>query len=152
MSKPNILGIFCEDIRDEASGLLSFVGVMQDNLSVPVEKGMIPKLCVYIRISFAPHDPPRPMKFHLAFPDGERVFIGEVAQDIINKAGMETKEQDGPIATIVSRAALSGLGFSLGRFTVSADTDDGEVIPLVSLKFVLDQKASIAPIASQPLS
>ena len=47
------LTLFCEDIRQELTGIESHIGVLPDNIGVPMFPATIAKLGLYTRITFA---------------------------------------------------------------------------------------------------
>ncbi|MGH6872491.1 MAG: hypothetical protein ACREHE_13400 [Rhizomicrobium sp.] len=146
MTKLNMMGLFCEDIREEKNDMFTLVGLFQDNVEIGFEVGIAPKICGYFRFSFPTETPLPPFKIVMTFPDGESAEIGNVEQDVIDKAVRETKAQGGPIATVISRAILTGLRVTLGRLVVTANIAGEEHI-LAALNFVLAPDAKPSPSA-----
>jgi hypothetical protein len=124
-----ILGLFCEDIREEQSGIETLVGILPDNISVPSVPGMMPKLCVYVRINFPPSFPMQPGSMVLRFPDGVEAAVGEFTEELIATARENTIAEGGPLAGIKSRATLGGLTFKeAGRIHLVAKLGDKEYL------------------------
>jgi hypothetical protein len=124
-----ILGLFCEDIREEQSGIETLVGILPDNISVPSVPGMMPKLCVYVRINFPPSFQMQPGTIVLRFPDGVEAPVGDLSDELIATARENTIAEGGLLAGIKSRATLSGLTFKeAGRLHLIAKLGDKEYL------------------------
>ena len=130
----SVVGMFCEDIRAEKSGAFTLVGIMPDNVRVPVaptpdQHGMIPKLCVYIRINLDSATPIKTISTKVHLPDGNVLDLGNVAPNIIEKAFEGTLEKGSPLATIVLRAEFPAFPVTtLGRIFAKVTVDDEEFI------------------------
>lgn len=55
MITPHVETLFCDDIRHEINGKLSYIGVYADALLVPAFPATLPKLCVSIKIVSPAH-------------------------------------------------------------------------------------------------
>jgi hypothetical protein len=115
------MALFCEDIRDEANGILTLVGILPDHINVanpPDKDGNAPipdpaaqhknlsRFSVYARIGFDPdYDLGEPV-FTLKLPHGEILALGTVTADVVTKAKREAKERGTPLAGIVFRVAF----------------------------------------------
>src|SRR5689334_17198651 len=117
-----IVALFCEDIRQEAGGSITLVGIMQDNINLDVQGRpesaptnaaiTIPKLGVYIRISFDPNLALDEIKFRLTAPDGGEQQLGIVEAAVLKQAALQAREKGNPLAGVASRVILGGLTIS----------------------------------------
>jgi hypothetical protein len=115
-----VIGLFCEDIREEKNGQVSLVGIMPDNANIPspptsppknentILQGMLPKLALYVRVHLALEDDPGPMQISLIFPNGEAAVLTTISEDIIETSKKEAKAKDLPIAGIFSHMVFIG--------------------------------------------
>jgi hypothetical protein len=126
MNPTSVIALFCDDIREEKSGALTLVGVLGDNVRLPPlpdapDKlvGMIPRLCVYTRISFDVSAELGPITIKLTMPDGTEVDGGGIDEQTITNA-KNTREQGNPIAGVISRIQFGGIVMKkMGRLTVN---------------------------------
>jgi hypothetical protein len=100
-----IVGFFCEDIRQETAGSESIIGVLPDNMTVPL--GAIPKLAVYIRIYIDLDEMPQTVFLSLRLPWGDPIQIGEAPDTIFEEARTGARANNLPAAGITMRAILS---------------------------------------------
>lgn len=49
MAHVSIIALFCEDIREEKSGVNTLIGILPDNVNMPNIPGAFPKLGLYVR-------------------------------------------------------------------------------------------------------
>lgn len=112
-----VVGIFCEDIREEKSGQLTLIGTVPDNVVLPPAPSnlgdrkavpIIPKLGLYVRVHAPLDQLPKPMKLKLLFPDGTNLEIGELDKGLITKARDEALAKHLPVAGMVMTAVLQG--------------------------------------------
>jgi hypothetical protein len=117
----DIVGLFCEDIREEKSGQITVVGLLPDNLNIaapskfPVgqehrdkPRPVIPKLGLYVRVNLLRDETPKPMKIKLILHDKSEIALGEISAEIIATAKNQAAENGLPIAGIYSHAAIAG--------------------------------------------
>lgn len=109
----SVIALFCEDIREDKSGTLSLIGIFGDNAVVPPlpselpnARGLIPKLCVYIRIYFDVDSGLGPIRIKLILPDGKEMEAGSVDDATIAQA-KSTKENGNPMASVIARFQLN---------------------------------------------
>ncbi len=111
----NVVGVFCEDIREEKSGQVSLVGILPDNVNIsqpppdrPNSRATIPKLGVYVRIHIGVDYDPGAMSLKLRLPDGREIDLGAVDKFLLDKAKNDARARQLPIAGIISQAVLMG--------------------------------------------
>lgn len=146
MSDLTSVGFFCEDIREEKNGMLSLVGIFQDNINVE-GGGFIPKLCVYVRSYFNTEKPVKAFRIDLVFPDGEAFEIADVEPSKIEEAAAKTKSQENPLTIFVSRAILLGVQVTSGRHVLKMTVGE-ESFPIGSLNINVKQDAAPEAISS----
>lgn len=114
----NVIGFFCEDIREEKTGLITLVGVLPDNINIPQPPPdsppvptatLIGKLGLYVRFSYGLEETPRGAKISLRFPEefGE-LNLGVVEPEVFEKAASQARENNLPHAGVVHHAILHG--------------------------------------------
>lgn len=112
----NIVGFFCEDIREEKTGQITLIGILPDNISVPPipanapdgARARMPKLAVYIRIHISPDENVRSMATKLVLSGGDEISLGEIDAAVIAQAKKEATDAGLPVAGIVHHAIMQG--------------------------------------------
>jgi hypothetical protein len=124
MNKLSIIGLFCEDIREEVGEQFTLIGLMSDNVNVrsvqidasgsgaasfsEVNKTLA-KVCIFSRANFDPADPLDEIQLRLVLPDGQALELGGATPDDIKKAKSDAIAKGNPLAGIVMRAVVQGL-------------------------------------------
>lgn len=126
IQSPNIMAIFCEDIRVEENEILTLIGILPDHIIVanPPDKDgraavpnpslqhkMLSRFCVYARIGFDPDFDLEEPKFSLTLPHGEILNLGSVGADVVEKAKRNAKKNGNPLAGVIFRAAFGQFQF-----------------------------------------
>ena len=114
MSSANVVAFFCEDIREERSGLMSIIGIMPDNLNVEIshdfpqdQQPTIPRLTCYARLVFDPtKSDPRPVLATLIFPDDTERVVKMFDEAIVDKGIADAKELGSPLVGLISRVQM----------------------------------------------
>lgn len=100
------LSIFCDDIREEKSGQDALVGVMADNLLVPLVPVMVARLAIYTRVYFKISADPEPIAMLIQVPQRGGVVIGEASLSVVEGSLAEAKSKGNELAGVVLRAVL----------------------------------------------
>ena len=142
----SIVGIFCEDIREEKSGQDVIVGTLPDNLSVAKTPGLMPKLSVYLRIHFdAGGMPPKSISVKMIDTDGTERPLPQWEPALIEQAFTDSRTNQMPIAGLISKITFSPYPVSsLGRILIVATIDGADHIA-GALNVVPDASASPPP-------
>jgi hypothetical protein len=100
--------LFCEDIRHEQNGVDTLVGVLPDNINVPITPALLPKIGIYIRILFPLSKIPSKISSHLQTPwQKELVKLGEVSPKQIATAVDEARAQGSDGVRFYTKAIIS---------------------------------------------
>ncbi|MDA1001512.1 MAG: hypothetical protein O2807_13475 [bacterium] len=121
----SIIGMFCEDIREEKNDIITLVGLMPDNVRYRVEVSdkkaqklsadqniWNARICIYSRANFDTDDPIEKIELRLILPNDDELEIGGASADVIQQAKEQAKERGGPLAGVVMRAMLQGFRLS----------------------------------------
>jgi hypothetical protein len=129
MRTHSVIGLFCDDIRQEKSGQDTIIGVMPDSLAIPAAPGFLPKLCLYIRFRLSAEIKPKIITITLASPDSHENYSISIEQETISKAFSESKENGHPFVGLISRTTMSPFPIEIpGRFNIIVNIDDEEDI------------------------
>lgn len=122
----SIIGLFCEDIREESGEIYTLVGLLPDNINVELapaqgeQKTTVPssqnrvlsKLCIFARANFDPDDPINRIDFSIVLPNDQRVELGAIKEDVFEKAKLQAKENRSPLAGVILRSILAAFRMS----------------------------------------
>ncbi|HXS07437.1 MAG TPA: hypothetical protein VN723_11650 [Rhizomicrobium sp.] len=108
MNPTSVIAFFCDDVRAEADGRYTIIGLHSDNLQLAVPADAkpagasiaLPKLAIFVRISFDANGVLGPVRSKLINPGGDAVEFGAVDQKTIEKAQESARAQDNPIAGV----------------------------------------------------
>lgn len=116
--------IFAEDLRQEASGQVTIVGVLPDNLEAEFPQGsgdaMFPKLSVYTRtmIDIDKFDGSN-VRCFLQSPSGNTIFDFTAESAVLLGEAAKGKAQGASYLTVIHQAVLTPFNFSeAGRYSV----------------------------------
>lgn len=102
----NVVGLFCEDVRQEVGGTVSIVGVLPDNVSVEQWPGVMPKLGIYLRVHMNPEHNPVGLVVKLRGPSGD-VLLGTIPPETIAEAKRSGLDKNQPICGIIFHAVAT---------------------------------------------
>lgn len=74
----HVEALFCDDIRHEIGGKLSYIGVYSGGLFVPVFPVTLPKLCLSVKVVTPADEPLRSLTLHVLKDEG---ILQEIAID-----------------------------------------------------------------------
>ena len=151
MTQPwNIVGLFCEDIREEKTGH-TLLGIFPDNMNVASLPGALPKLGIYIRCHIDPLLEIKSLSAKLRFVDGEETQLASFDEATIKKTQADTREKGTPLAGFIMLAVAMMVQIkAAGRLLVIVNVGDTEILA-GSLNIEVDP-ASLAATASPPPS
>ncbi|MCR4303837.1 MAG: hypothetical protein NUV63_06370 [Gallionella sp.] len=147
-----LTAIFCDDIRQEIGGKLSFMGCYQGELIVPMAPVALPKLCLYATI-WTPKDRPfKSLMLRVVQDDDKelaRLEIPEVGLAEVSLILDETATRKTVSTAIVFSPFAIEKPTSL---RLMATTEEGEIIgPRLLIKVVAAQEPAAQPaVKSKP--
>jgi hypothetical protein len=129
----HVVGMFCDDIREEKGGQTTIVGVLPDNVNLPprppgtspTARALMAKLGLYVRIHIGLEDDIGPMSVKLLMPDGTEIDMGSVDADVIALSKRQASEKGLPFAGIITNAVIQGFQVPLGG-TIYGVVDIGD--------------------------
>ena len=129
MTTISATAIFCEDIREEAGGSFTLIGVLPDVINIAPPPGpqeqmaaaqsqrpprrMLSKLCIFTRVSFDPAREFSSVNVRLTMPNGMSRELGEVPRATIEEARQFAKSEGHSTASVLVRHAFND--FKVGR-------------------------------------
>lgn len=129
MKPYSVIGIFCEDVRREASGQETIVGTLPDTLSVSGVPCVFPRLAVYIRAMFDVSFKLNNLSYEFRDPNHELIQKNDVDSSIISKAFSRAEEKNNPVAGLKTFSIFSPAGIpSEGLFQIQATVNDDAFI------------------------
>jgi hypothetical protein len=153
-----IIGLFCEDVREEKSGQLSLIGLMSDNINVeavnPGKTGhaLFPKIGLFVRINMSVDEPVQAMSIKLLLPNGQKVVLGEISENLIQHSKDQAARSELPLAGIRHHAVIHGFAVPQSG-AVLAVVEMGEqqfTCAVLNIKLGRDPNASAPPASQSP--
>ena len=129
MSLSPIIGtsLFCEDMREEAQGTVSLIGVLPDTILLKSLPSALAKFCIYTRINFDPSIELGSVELLLRLPSQPDERLTPIDEALIAKAAQEA--EGAPVAVIVSRIAFPNFVIrSAGRILCVMKVNGQEIV------------------------
>jgi hypothetical protein len=146
----NIVGLFCEDIREEKSGQHTLIGIMPDNMAVPHMPGAIPKLGIYARCHVDPNVDVGSISLKLKFPDGEEAPLSNFDEAAVKKVQTDTRVKGTPLSGFLLIGLLGMLKLPAPGRVLAIVTIGGQEVVAAAINFELTPEATADATASQP--
>lgn len=145
----SIIGLFCEDIREEKAGTDSLMGILPDNLNVP-GPGMIPKLALYTRFHIDPAIDPGTIAIRIDHPNGDRMMLTTLDPALIKKARDDAMAGGFPIAGLISRSGFGNFPLQAEGVIKAVAIVSGQEIVCANLKVKFVRPASGPSVSAPP--
>jgi hypothetical protein len=152
MSQLSIIGLFCEDIREEKGDSLSLIGLMPDNINLEIsdaqanapssENRILSKVCIFARANFPPDESVRAIELNLLLPNDVEIPVGGAAADVIETAKTQARDMGAPLAGVVMRVVLAGFRLPKPGIVQLKAKIDGKERILSMLNFKFNQPTS----------
>lgn len=159
MQPASIVGIFCEDIREERSDQNTIIGALPDNLQMAPTSGLpemgavplFPRLGLYLRAHFDPDDKPSELSVRIVNTDGKVLVNGGWDQAVLDKAFADAKNKQMPIVGLIFKAVAGPIPIlANGRIVAIATVNGTERIAAILNVTLLDATASAPPASQSP--
>ena len=141
-----LTAIFCDDIRQEVGGKLSFMGCYQGELIVPMAPVALPKLCVFATIWTPKERPFKSLMLRIVQDDDKELARLEISEESFEEAGQIFDE------TATRKMVSTAIAFSPfaidkpNSLRLVATTEEGEIIgPRLLIKVVTAQEPVAQP-------
>jgi hypothetical protein len=102
----SVIGLFCEDIREEKSGQSTLIGILPDNLAIAQIPLVLPKLGIYLRVHFDAKIDIGPVKVRIAVPNGPTLEIGTIAQELVSQTRIDAQAKRLPYAGAILQGVM----------------------------------------------
>jgi hypothetical protein len=127
--KYSVIGLFCEDIRQEKDGRDMLIGIFPDNIKVSNIPGTFGKICLYTRFHVSTEYEPKSMFIEFIAPDGTKMLKHDIPNDLIAQTYDDARAKKQPLVGFVSRAQIGPLSVqTAGRFEIMATIDDDTIL------------------------
>src|SRR5262245_15941181 len=121
----SIIGLFCEDIRTEAGGMHTIVGILPENVDFPQWPATLPKLHLYVRYLMDPHFDPGPVSVRWVMPEGNVIAQVQLPTEMVTKARTIALANKAPTVGFISQMVTSPFSLSApGRVQAIAHVND----------------------------
>jgi hypothetical protein len=141
-----ITAIFCDDIRHEVGGKMSYMGCYQDEIIVETAPVLLPKLCAFISIVTPEERPFESLKIRVVQDDDVEL----ARMDVPIKGITETNQIfDNTSTRKTINTAIVFSPFAIEKPTMlrlMAMTEEGEIIgPRILIKVTATQESAVQP-------
>lgn len=124
----NAIGLFCEDVRQEAQ-TISLIGVLPDNVQLQVIPSAFPKLAIYLRAHVDPAMDIKSISAKLRFPDGVENRLSEFDPALIKATLDGCRKSGAPIAAFIISGVAAPMPIQMaGRISIIMQIDSDEVV------------------------
>jgi len=138
-----VIALFCEDIREEKTGLRTLIGVLPDNVIAGSVPGLLPKLFCYFHIHLDLESDVRQIKARIKFPGGP-ILEAANFDELIEATKAEAKAQGTPFAGLMAHIGVVPAPIQqLGRIEAFVEVDGTEYL-CGTLNLIQPATASIA--------
>jgi hypothetical protein len=110
--------LYCDDIRNEIGGKLSFMGVYNADIAFPSFPAALQKLCAYVTLKFKRESLPK-QSVHIVFRNDE-VTLAELKIDEKTLSGAKVPEPDPNVAD-VDRSLVMAFAFEITPLLVGKE-------------------------------
>jgi hypothetical protein len=125
----SVVGLFCEDIREEKFGSDILIGIMPDNLVVPAVPSALPKLGFYVRANIPVNTAIKSISVKVKLIDGNEMELGRFDESMIEKDREGAIKKGAPILGLIFRAMVAPAHIpKYGRILILAKIDDDEFV------------------------
>ena len=100
----SVITLFCDDVREEKSGMDTLVGVHPDNINVPSFPFSFPKMAIYTRINLDVADSPGDIPIFISVPNQDDVLLSTLDTETITNGQTKSKKDGSPMVGLISRA------------------------------------------------
>lgn len=129
MNDVSVVGVFCDDIRQETAGTVTIVGVYPDNITVPLIPGVLPKLCGYVRMHLRPDFKPGRIVTRMLSPSGKELSASEAGVQLVDNMLKTARAEGKPYAGLVASFAVVQLQITeIGRLRLVVTIGEDEYI------------------------
>jgi hypothetical protein len=148
MSAPlNVVGLFCEDVREEKTGH-TVIGILPDNMNVSALPGALPRLGIYIRCHVDPSAEIGAISGKLRFADGEEIHLATFDETAVKKTQAETRDKGTPLAGFIMVAVAMMVQIKVAGSISAFVNIGGAEILAASLNIQVDHPTSPAATAT----
>lgn len=160
MQPSSVVGLFCEDIREEKSGQDTLIGILPDNMqlsphpSAPHQEGipLFPKLGLYVRIHLDIDHKPSECTLRVRNTDGSLMAVGSWDQHVIDRAFNDAKQNQMPYVGLIQKMIMSPLPIpSSGKIVATVLLENREYIA-ATLNVIVSYPTASAPPVLQSAS
>lgn len=125
----NIQTIFCDDIRHEIEGKISYIGVYNGTLFLPEFPATLPKLCFSITALTSPKQPFLKLKLRVLHDDTE-IFTGELDENQLSEiTGDSSANGADDWLSLHSFVVFSPFSIETsGKIRVIVETEQGDLL------------------------
>ena len=114
------MALFCEDIREEQSGVHTLIGIYPDNINVRRLPLMLSKFCIYVRVSIGVNEQVDKVQILTELPGQAPELVSTTELEEIEEAKRVVASKGSPTITMISKiVATPFIVSTTGRLNVT---------------------------------
>lgn len=133
---------FCEDVRDEVTGMHSVIGVFPDHIHLTAGAGILPKLTVYVRLLIPAGEPVGELAVIVLGLGGEELAVSHPDETLVQKIQSDAKTLGVEYGGLNTRFAISPFKVPQEGSLVVQLREGGAVREIGRLKISLGQRSA----------
>jgi hypothetical protein len=145
------VAIFCEDVRDEASGQTTIIGTLPDNViargAPPVtgeSRPRLPKLGLYLRLNIDTRAKPTALSAKVVDAEGETIATTDWQQSVIDAAFQSARSNKAPLVGFIFRCSMGPFPVVANGLVKAIVTVDGTEFLAGALNIQVNPDAAVS--------
>jgi hypothetical protein len=128
MQPPSVIGVFCEDVREEKTGQDTIIGILPDQVGLSEIPGSMGKFGIYLRLHLDAAGPkPKSIQGRLIDPSGKEIALPRWSDETIQRGFSEAAKSGIPLVGLLMKVVFGALHVpqeGLFRVVVNLDGTD----------------------------
>ena len=108
----SVITFFCDDVREEKSGMDTLIGIYPDNINAPSFPFSFPKLAIYTRLNIDIEDSLGDIKISVSIPGSKTTILSTLSAEYASKSQADASQNNSPMVGLISKAIAISLSIS----------------------------------------
>ena len=99
----SVVSLFCDDIREEKSGMSILIGIYPENVNVHSFPFAFPKIGMYTRINIDVEDSPGEIAVIISTPKNDDAVLTSFSEEFISKSQIKSKNNGSQMMGLIAQ-------------------------------------------------